>query len=221
MNWLACQAVASGAEALGGRSVNATVLDYYKTKQSPGAFDVETDWAGSLGPNLSGTNGGAYDFRLFGSVSYILDDVSLSLRWRHLPKVWSAGYNSQQAIKANNASVAAGAKGLLLGYTPTTEIETDAYDVLDFSFNWNISETYVLRGGITNLLDSEPEYVAPSAGYGASTTLNTVCSTAGGGTAPPGCQNPFGFSLPGVGSINGGYYDVLGRRYFVGIKASF
>ena len=204
-----------------GLSVNATVLDYYKTKQSPGAFDVETDWAGSLGPNLSGTNGGAYDFRLFGSVSYILDDVSLSLRWRHLPKVWSAGYNSQQAIKANNASVAAGAKGLLLGYTPTTEIETDAYDVLDFSFNWNISETYVLRGGITNLLDSEPEYVAPSAGYGASTTLNTVCSTAGGGTAPPGCQNPFGFSLPGVGSINGGYYDVLGRRYFVGIKASF
>ncbi len=202
-------------------SVQATVLDYYKTKQSPGAFDVETDWAGSLGPNLSGTNGGAYDYRLFSSLTYIKDDWSVSLRWRYLPEVWSAGYASQQAIKANNVSVAAGGPGVLLGYTPTTEIETGAYSLWDMSFNWNINETLALRGGITNLLDTDPEWVAPSKGYGGATTLGTVCTAAGGGTAPPGCQNPFGYSLPTVGTINGGYYDVLGRRYFLGLKASF
>ena len=40
-----------------GIQLQATWLDYYTTKQSPAAFDVETEWKGSLGPNLSGTNG--------------------------------------------------------------------------------------------------------------------------------------------------------------------
>src|SRR5690606_34953505 len=57
-----------------GLSLNATVLDYYRTKQSPALFDVEIDWAGSLGPNLTGTQGGAYDYRLFGILSYIRDN---------------------------------------------------------------------------------------------------------------------------------------------------
>jgi iron complex outermembrane receptor protein len=48
-----------------GASLNATILDYYRTKQSPAVYDVETEWKGSLGPNLSGTNGGAYDYRLW------------------------------------------------------------------------------------------------------------------------------------------------------------
>ncbi len=199
-----------------GLSMQATILDYYKTKQSPGAFDVETDWAGSLGPNLSGTNGGAYDYRLFGSISYSLNDWSVNLRWRHLPEVFTANYASQMAIKQNNASVAAGGAGILLGYTPTTEIVTDSYNIFDMSFNWNINETLVLRGGITNLLNVEPEYVGASRGYGAGTTLAAVCPT-----GAPGCQNPFGFSAPASGSFNGGYYDTIGRRYFVGLKATF
>ncbi len=205
-------------------SVQATVLDYYKTKQSPGAFDVETDWAGSLGPNLSGTNGGAYDYRMFSSLTYIKDDWSVSLRWRYLPEVNSAGYASQKAIIANNRAVAAGAPGSILGFTPIgtsgimSEIATDAYSLWDMSFNWNINETLALRGGITNLLDTDPEYVNQTSGVPGSTTLGSVCSSIG---SPPGCQNPFGFALPGPGTINGGYYDVLGRRYFVGLKATF
>src|SRR5690606_3142051 len=103
--------------------LNATILDEYKTRQSAAPFDVETDWKGSLGPTLSGTNGGAYDFRLFGNVSYMRDNWSVTLRWRHLPGVYSAGYASQMAIRENNARVAAGAPGLILTYTPTTEVE--------------------------------------------------------------------------------------------------
>ena len=54
-------------------SSQATFLDYYETKQSPAVFDVLTDWAGSLGPNLSGTNPGAYDYRLFSSLGYFTE----------------------------------------------------------------------------------------------------------------------------------------------------
>jgi iron complex outermembrane recepter protein len=198
-----------------GASLKATWLDYYRTKQSPAVYDVETDWAGSLGPNLQGTNGGAYDYRLFGDVSYFKDDWSVSLRWRHLPSVWSAGYASLQAIQQNNASVKAGGAGILLGYTPTTEIETDSYNIFDMSANWNINETVAVRGGITNLFDEEPAEVASTAGFPVGTNLAGICNGA------PGCQAPTSFSLPSTGGFNGGYYDTLGRRWFMGIKMTF
>ena len=52
------------------------------------------------------------------------------------------------------------------------------------------------------------------------TTLANVCSSLG---SPVGCQNPAAFSLPSYaqGALNGGYYDMLGRRFFLGIKANF
>ncbi len=202
-----------------GFNMQATLLDYYKTRQSPAPYDVEVEWKGSLGPNLSGTQGGAYDYRLFGSLSYSLNNWSASLRWRHLPGVYSAGYAEQQALIANNAEVTAGAPGLILTYTPTTEIETSAYDVFDLSANWSINEMFSLRAGITNLADKRPNFVAPSAGRPATewdaTELAAVCGGA------PGCANPTTYSLPVVGTFNGGYYDTLGRRFFVGFKASY
>jgi len=216
LNWTA-ELADLGVDLPGGlgMSLQATWLDYYRTKQSPASYDVETDWSGSLGPNLSGTNPGAYDFRLFGSLTYFKDAWSVSLRWRHLPSVWSAGYASQQAIIANNASVSGGGEGILLSYTPTTEIETDSYNIFDLSANWNINETLTLRGGITNLLDVEPEESGSTRGYAPGTNLASVC------TGAAGCQAPTGYSLPTTGGFNGGYYDTLGRRFFVGLKASF
>jgi outer membrane receptor protein involved in Fe transport len=204
-----------------GFNLQATILDYYKTKQSPAPFDVETDWAGSLGPTLTGTNGGAYDYRLFGNVNYSRTDWNVALRWRHLPSVFSAGYATQQAQKANNAAVAGGAPGILLSYTPTTEYESDDYNIFDLSFGWNINDTLSFRGGITNLFDTEPEMVGGSNGYPVGTNLTGVCAASGGGTAPPGCTNPFGYSLPGFVSYNPGYYDTLGRRFFLGLSVQF
>jgi outer membrane receptor protein involved in Fe transport len=201
-----------------GFNLSATILDYYKTKTSPASFDVETDWKGSLGPTLTGTNGGAYDYRLFGSVNYSRNDWNVGLRWRHLPSVWTAGYASQQAIKENNAAVTAGGPGILLGYTPTTEIESSSYDIFDLSFGLRINDTLSFRGGITNLFDTEPEVVGASTGYPLGTTLTSVCTDLG---SPPGCQNPLGYSLPGSGSWNAGYYDTVGRRFFVGLSMQF
>lgn len=203
-----------------GLSVQATILDYYRTKQSPAAFDVETDWKGSLGPNLPGTNGGAYSYRLFSSLSYMLDNWSVALRWRNLPSIWSATKGAQLALIENNADVTAGAPGLVLGYTPSTEIKTKSYNIFDLSFNWDINETFSLRGGVTNLFDKDPSLSGASAGRapGSDISAATVCGSA------PGCRAPGGYSLPntapGIG-YNGGYYDTLGRRFFLGIKARF
>jgi outer membrane receptor protein involved in Fe transport len=196
-------------------SLQATFLDYYRTKQSPASFDVETDWTGSLGPNLSGTNPGAYDYRLFGSLGYFSSAWGVNLRWRYLPKVNTAAFASQQAIIANNARVASGAPGVTLSYTPLTEVETDSYSVFDLSFNWNIGERLELRGGITNLLDTEPEDVGSTTGFPIGTDLAAVCGGA------PGCVRPVAFSLPTTGPFNGGYYDTIGRRYFVGMQMRF
>jgi outer membrane cobalamin receptor len=199
-------------------NLQATILDYYKTKQSPAPFDVETDWKGSLGPTLTGTNPGAYDYRLFGSVNYARNNWNVGLRLRYLPGVYTAGYASQQAIKENNASVAAGGPGILLNYTPSTEYKSNSYGLFDLSFGFNVNQTVAVRGGITNLFDTEPEVVGASTGRPVGTNLGSVCSDLG---SPPGCQNPFSYSLPGAGSYQPGYYDTLGRRFFVGMSLQF
>ncbi len=221
VNWFGDLEALVGLPGNLGLSMQATVLDYYRTKQSAAAYDVETDWTGTLGPNLSGTNGGAYDYRLFGSINYSLNDWSVNLRWRHLPGVNTAAYATQQAIIKNNQAVTGGAKGILLAYNPMggggymAEVKSADYNILDMSFNWNISEVFVLRGGITNLLDGKPELVGINTGVKQGSVLTSYCNGA------PGCVNPSGFSLPSAGSYNAGYYDTLGRRFFLGLKASF
>lgn len=70
------------------------------------------------------------------------------------------------------------------------------YDIVDLSGNWDISETFQLRFGIENLFDSDPEI----------TNYNP--------TADLTFDSGQGTTLPG-------YYDVLGRRYFVGFKTRF
>jgi outer membrane receptor protein involved in Fe transport len=170
-----------------GINMQATILDYYRTKTSPENFDIETDWKGSLGPTstLSGTNPGAYDYRLFGTVNFARNDWNVALRWRYLPPVVTALYALEEATKENNARVAGGGAGILLGYTPTTEFESDDYSIFDLSFGWSITDTLSFRGGITNLFDTEPETVGASTGYPVGTTLSGasgVCASLGSKT---------------------------------------
>jgi iron complex outermembrane receptor protein len=203
-------------------NVNATILDSYETKLSPAVYDVPVEWKGTLGPTLPGTQPGAYDYRLFTTLTYVLDNWSTSLRWRHLPEVWTSGHASQEAIIRNNAAVTAGGPGILLDYTPSTEIKTDSYNVFDLSATWDINETFSLRGGITNLFDTAPPDVGSSAGYPPGTDLGTPGTNIGGPCdGAPGCSNPQGHSLYSRGMFRAGYYDTLGRRFFLGLKARF
>lgn len=224
LSW-AAQLQDLGFNLPGGLAMNlqSTVLDYYRTKLSPANFDVETDWKGSLGPTLPGTNGGAYSYRIFGNLMYMQDNWSVALRWRHLPSVWSTGVTgqlsvpSQDAIIANNQAVSGGADGILLGYTPNTEIKTSSYNIFDLSFTWAINETFALRGGINNLFDTSPRHSASSSGREPGVfDLTSQCS------GEPGCTPAGGYAVSRVGgNYNGGYYDTLGRRFFLGLKANF
>jgi len=59
-----------------------------------------------------------------------------------------------------------------------------------------------------------------TAGYPGGTNLSAVCSAA---AIIRKCTNPTTYSLPndGAGLTNVGFYDVYGRRFFLGAKAQF
>ena len=219
INWMG-QLSDMGLSSLPGAislNVQGTWLDYYKTKQSAANYDPTTDWKGSLGPNLQGFNAGAYTYRLFTNLTYVLPTLNVGLRWRHLPAVAVAAKAAEDAIIENNAAAAAGSGAPILSYTPTTAQMAPAYDAFDLSANWNLNDTISIRAGINNVLDTQPALTGISKGYPLGTTLSAVCNGA------PGCVNPGGYSLPssGQGTTNGGYYDVLGRSFFLGFKAKF
>jgi outer membrane receptor protein involved in Fe transport len=76
---------------------------------------------------------------------------------------------------------------------PTTTIQgADTYDIVDFNARWDVSQRVSLRMGIDNLFDRDPEIVGRD----------------------PGVTNALGSTLPG-------YYDVLGRRFYAGVKLNF
>ena len=77
--------------------------------------------------------------------------------------------------------------------TPTTTIQgTDSYDLFNLSVNWSLSKTVAVHLGVDNLLDKDPLIV----GYN------------------PGVNNA-------KGTTSAGYYDILGRRYYAGVKLDF
>jgi outer membrane receptor protein involved in Fe transport len=206
-----------------GISTQATFLDYYRTKASPISIDVPVEWKGSLGPNLAGTNPGAYDYRLNTNFSYTLDKLSVNLNWRFLPEVFTANKAYENAVIANNLRVAAGGAGSLLTYTPNEEIDTDAYSEFTLSVNYQWNENLTLRAGIDNLLDEKPPMIGATTGVTAAERANR-CSA-----GVPGCTNPGIATLPrssitaSAGQFSGtkGYYDIMGRSFFLGIKADF
>jgi iron complex outermembrane recepter protein len=83
----------------------------------------------------------------------------------------------------------------------TTTRGASSYSVFDLSASYSIGKVVQLTGGIDNLFNTDPEIV------GANQTVNI----AGGGTT----------QVNGVGTTNPSYYDVLGRRYYMGVKLSF
>jgi iron complex outermembrane receptor protein len=219
LNWIA-QFSDLGLKAIPGAiALNSqdTFLDYYRTKNSPAFFDLTTNWKDSLGPNLAGTNPGAYGYRLNLGIAYVLPALSVNLNWRFLPSVNTAAKETENAVIANDIKAAAGS-GTALSYTPGTTVAAPAWNAFDLSFNWTINKTLSLRGGINNLFDKAPAVTGATTGYPAGTNLNAVCNG-----APKGCVNPGTYSLPndGAGLTNVGYYDVYGRVFFLGAKAQF
>jgi iron complex outermembrane recepter protein len=75
----------------------------------------------------------------------------------------------------------------------STVQDTDPYNQFDLFGGWKITDNVSLRAGIENLLDKDP----PITG-----------------------ANPSGGNS-GVGNTDSSIYDILGRRFFLGVKAKF
>lgn len=73
----------------------------------------------------------------------------------------------------------------------------DTYDIFDFSASWTLNDTYQARFGIDNVFDTDAVITGRQTNFGG----NRV--TSGAGTTLPG------------------FYDTLGRRWYVGMTASF
>jgi iron complex outermembrane recepter protein len=228
INWMA-QLADLGLKGIPGSllfNTQDSFLMYYKTKQSPANFDVNVNWKDSMGPNLAGTNGGAYGYRLFTTLGYVMPSFSANLRWRFLPSVNSYQHAEQQAIIQHNNQVAAAGGTNYLSYIPNTDLAAPAWSMFDLSGSWTINKWLTVRGGINNLFNKEPPIspnplaAAASKGFPAGTNLNAVCSAT---AAARGCVNPSTYSLPndGAGVTAPGFYDVYGRTFFLGFRASF
>ena len=138
-------------------------VDSFETQDTPLSPIVEN--AGTL------AQGGQYEWRFLTTVGYSLADVSLGLRWRHLPATESAAFATNPL---------------------TATLGVDAYDTFDFFGAWEATERVRVRFGIDNLLDEDPEIVDET----------------------PGQNNNKGNTLAN-------FYDVLGRRVYVGVNWAF
>jgi outer membrane receptor protein involved in Fe transport len=108
---------------------------------------------------------------------------------------WRSAVNATYTIEQWSASLRwrhlPSIKSLATGTPGNTDVPTNAYDLLDFSGRYNLSKTISLRFGIDNLLDRAPERVFPNA-------TNTA-----------------------TGQTNRNFYDILGRRYYLGVNLHF
>jgi iron complex outermembrane receptor protein len=121
-------------------SESANFLGNYDTIAYPGA--TMQKWYGTLGPNLSGLDAGAYSYRLSTSFGYAVGPAVINLTWRHYPQINAA------------ASVSPG----------NTTLPTAAYDIVDLSTIWSLPHGLQLRAGISNLFDAQPPTTGQTTG---------------------------------------------------------
>ncbi len=76
---------------------------------------------------------------------------------------------------------------------PNTTVQgVPHYDLFGLQGLWNVTSNFSVRAGVDNLLNKEPPVTGSN----------------------PGVNNNYGTTMPG-------YYDVLGRRFYVGVKGRF
>jgi outer membrane receptor protein involved in Fe transport len=170
-------------------NVLANWLDYYITQSSPDSPFY--DWTGTFGPTLTGTNGGAFKYKLNTTLSYMEGPMSLGITWRHLP-----GLKPTSAITSDGVT------------TFNTTFNTPSHDEFDLFGTWSIKRNYILRFGVNNLFNAQPPIGGNPPGG-----ANSGAPTGAGGT-PTVPQS-------GQGSTNELLYDAIGRRFFVGLRATF
>ncbi|HEY4030071.1 MAG TPA: TonB-dependent receptor [Caulobacteraceae bacterium] len=148
-------------------SMVANFLGNYDTISGPG--QAVQRWYGTLGPTLTGTNGGAYRYKLNTTFGYSIGPATFNLNWRHLPQV-----NAATAVAPGNST-----------------LPTSAYDIFDLTTNWTLPHGLQLRAGIQNLFDAQPPTTAATNAVYVNGVQQTVASS-GAGYTNPAFYDPFG-----------------------------
>jgi outer membrane receptor protein involved in Fe transport len=152
--------------------INSSINDLITWKQ-PASSDPDAPLLEYSG--YEGTNQGYFKYRLFTQFTYDRGKLGVGLNWRYLPEQ----------------------KDLSLVQTPTfTALPTKAYNVFNANASWRLNDKIRIRGGIDNVLNTDPRVV---------------------GANPNAVNNP----TANLGVTNAGDYDVLGRRAYVGVNLSF
>jgi outer membrane receptor protein involved in Fe transport len=123
-----------------GLNLVASFLQSYDVQLLPGS--ATQDFSGTI----DGTQNGGIplpDWKSLVSVSYELGGFGANARWRHLP-----GMDDVTAV-TRPASPAAG---------------VPSYDLFDVNLSYRVNEGWLVRGGVTNLLDKEPPVVSGTIG---------------------------------------------------------
>jgi iron complex outermembrane recepter protein len=154
--------------------LSANYLDKFDTQYAAG-YPV-MHWAGTLGPTLTGTDPGAFRYKINTSVAYLIGPATIDLTWNYLPGIHPQTYGQP----GNN----------VLG--------TPSFSILDLLGSWAFGDHLTFRAGIDNLLNTSPPIT-------------------GANTGVPGVSLP----TDGQGTTNASLYDALGRRFYIGVKATF
>jgi outer membrane receptor protein involved in Fe transport len=183
-------------------SFNVNVLFNYLSHMTTNtglknAWDI--DWAGTLGPTFAGVNAGAYRWKLYSTFTYMVGPASISLAWQHLPGVKPASYYTAASTTVDHPT---GPQS-----TTNTTMNIGSYNRFDLSATYAITPRYNIRAGVDNLLDADP------------VTTGATYDPASLPASFTGSRNYVASS--GAGTTNPLFYDVLGRRFYVGVSARF
>jgi outer membrane receptor protein involved in Fe transport len=133
-----------GLSSIPGRvqlSLLANYLDFFNSQSAPNT--PWNQWAGTLGPSLTGTNAGAFKYRTNTTLTYLIGPATISLNWRWLPRIHSL--NWAQPGPCFHSTTGAGCFQ-----------DTRATHQFDLATTYTLRHNYVMRFGINNLFDVEP-----------------------------------------------------------------
>jgi iron complex outermembrane receptor protein len=135
-----------------------------------------------------------YDTQSIPGGPFIENEGTLAQNGQH---EYTTALNVGYAVNSWNAALTwrhlPAVRNLAAATNPTTTIQgAGSYDIVDLAATWNVTDVVSLRVGIDNLLNRDPEIVGANSGV-------TNAS----------------------GLTNAGFYDVLGRRGYLGVKLNF
>jgi outer membrane receptor for ferrienterochelin and colicin len=81
----------------------------------------------------------------------------------------------------------------------STTSPTSSYELFGLNGRWSVNDTWALRGGVDNLFDRQPVRVG----------ANFVPTATGSGVTSAS------------GTTDTSNYDIVGRRYYLGVTAKF